>query len=132
MSFVLDASVAACWAFDDEDHPKAAEALDRLRNEEAHAPSLWRLEVYNVLLVNERRGRISEADARLYLASLRRLPIRLDFEPAEAELLRLARTYGLSAYDAAYLELAVRLGQPLATLDRHLAEAASSAGAAVL
>ena len=132
MAFVLDASVAACWAFDDEDHPKAAEALDRLVREAAHAPSLWRLEIYNVLLVSERRGRISEADTQAYLASLRRLPIHLDFAPVEADLLRLARTYALSAYDAAYLELALRLGQPLATLDRHLAGAAASAGVAVL
>jgi len=90
---------------------------------------LFRLEVCNVVLVNERRGRISEVDGKAFLRSLARLPIQLDFEPVEPELLRLARTFGLSAYDAAYLELALRLDLPLATLDDRLARAGVAAGA---
>jgi len=129
MGFVIDASVAACWAFSDEDHPKASQALERLRNETARASGLFRLEVCNVALVNERRGRISEVDGKAFLRSLARLPIQLDFEPVEPELLRLARTFGLSAYDAAYLELALRLDLPLATPDDRLARAGVAAGA---
>ena len=64
MPFVLDASVAACWAFDDEDHPVAAVALERIRADEAIAPSLWWFEVRNTLIVNERRGRLSEEIGR--------------------------------------------------------------------
>ena len=62
MPFVLDASVAACWAFDDEDHPVAALALERIRADEARVPSLWWFEVRNTLIVNERRGRLTESD----------------------------------------------------------------------
>jgi hypothetical protein len=58
MPFVLDASIAACWAFDDEDHPVAALALERVRTDEARVPSLWWFEVRNTLIVNERRGRL--------------------------------------------------------------------------
>jgi predicted nucleic acid-binding protein len=132
MGFVIDASVAACWAFGDEDHPVATQALERLRSEVAHAPSLFRLEVCNVVLVNERRGRITETDGKAFLRSLARLPIQRDVEPVEPELLRLARTFGLSAYDAAYLELALRLGLPLATLDGRLGRAAVDAGAGLV
>jgi predicted nucleic acid-binding protein len=132
VAFVLDASVAACWAFDDEDHPKASQALERLRSEEAYAPVLWRFEICNLLVVNERRGRIDERDAGLVLRSLARLPIHLDAQAVESDLLKLARSFRLSAYDAAYLELAARLGLPLATLDGRLAQAAQSAGVALL
>ncbi len=132
MAFVLDASIAACWAFDDEDHPKAREALERLRSEEAYAPVLWRFEICNLLVVNERRGRIEERDTGLVLRSLARLPIQLDAQALAADLLKLARSCRLSAYDAAYLELAARLGLPLATLDQRLAQAAESAGVALL
>ncbi len=132
MAFVLDASVAACWMFDDEDHPKAAEALQRLRAEEAHAPILWRFEIYNIVSVNVRRGRVAESQGRAFLRSLSRLPIHLDAEPVEGELMRLARAHELSAYDAAYLEVAYRHGMPLATLDRRLERAAEAAGVAVL
>ena len=60
MPFVLDASIAACWAFDDEDHPVAALALERVRTDEARVPSLWWFEVRNTLIVSERRGRLTE------------------------------------------------------------------------
>jgi predicted nucleic acid-binding protein len=124
MPFVLDASIAACWAFQDEAHPDAAAALVRIRAEEALVPSLWWFEIRNILVVNERRKRIAEADTAIFLRGLARLPICMDRSPDEATVLRLARTHGLSVYDASYLELALREAVPLATLDSALAAAA--------
>ena len=87
-------------------------------------PSLWWFEIRNILVVNERRKRITESGTRSFLRGLNRIPIRVDRVPVEAEVLRLARAHRLSVYDAAYLELACREGLPLATLDRDLAGAA--------
>jgi predicted nucleic acid-binding protein len=126
MPFVLDASVAACWAFDDEDHPSARKALDRLQWDEAVVPTLWWLEMRNVLVVSERRGRIDTIKTHGFLRELSRLPITPDHEPAEAVMMDAARTHRLSVYDAAYLELADRLAAPLATLDDRLARAAQA------
>lgn len=124
MAFVLDASVTACWAFEDEEHPLADLALLRVRTEDAVVPSLWWFEVRNILVVNERRKRITESGTASFLRELTRIPIRVDRVPVEAEVLRLARAHRLSVYDAAYLELARREGLPLATLDQDLASAA--------
>ena len=110
MPFVLDASIAACWAFEDEDHPVAAVALERIRTDEARAPSLWWFEVRNTLLVNERRGRLTEADVAAFLRGLSRLGVTLDRTPDEAALLALARRHRLTVYDASYLELTQREG----------------------
>lgn len=132
MPFVLDASIAACWAFDDENHPIAAAAFERIRTDEARAPSLWWFEMRNVLLVNERRGRISEADTTGFLRDLSRLGVTLDQSPDEGELLRLARRHNLTAYDAGYLELARRNALPLATLGADLASAARAEGLTLL
>ena len=123
MPFVLDASVAACWLFDDEDHPHARHALARIRGDEAWVPSLWWFEVRNTLLVSERRGRLTEADTTAFLAALSRLAISVDRTPGD-DVLALARRRNLTVYDAAYLELARRADLPLATLDRRLALAA--------
>lgn len=128
MAFVLDASVAACWAFEDEDHPLAARALDRLRAEPALVPALWWFEVRNVLIVNERRGRLTEAITAAFLRAVARLDIAIDRTPDSAAVLALARVHRLSVYDAAYLELAQRAGAPLATLDAALARAARGEG----
>jgi predicted nucleic acid-binding protein len=128
MAFVVDASVAASWAFQDEGHPMATTALLRLNVEEAQVPSLWWFEVRNTLLVNERRGRITEADATAFLQDLRRLTILFDRDPDETAVLALARRHRLTVYDASYLELALRLGLPLASLDRALREAATACG----
>jgi predicted nucleic acid-binding protein len=125
MSFVLDASVAACWAFQDEDHPDAAAAFDRIGPEDCVVPCLWWFEVRNVLIVNERRGRIAEADVSTFLLHLSRLPVRIDRAPDESAVLRIARVHRLSVYDAAYLELARRENVPLATLDAELRRAAA-------
>src|SRR4029077_18463961 len=124
MPFVLDASIAACWAFEDEDHPVAALALERIRTDEARAPGLWWFEVRNTLIVNERRGRLTENDTAAFLRGLARLGVTVDRSPEEAEVLAPARGHGLSVYDAAYLELARRDGVALATLDGDLETAA--------
>jgi predicted nucleic acid-binding protein len=124
MPFVLDASVTACWAFEDEDHLVAALALERVRFDEAHVPSLWWFEVRNTLIVNERRKRLTESVTADFLRELARLAVTVDRSPKEADVLMLARKHRLTVYDAAYLELARREGLPLATLDRALAGAA--------
>ncbi len=124
MPFVLDASVAACWAFADEDHPIAALALERMRTDKACVPSLWWFEIRNTLVVNERRKRLTEGDTATFLRAIARLRITFDRAPEDADVLALARRRRLSVYDASYLELARRAGAPLATLDVALANAA--------
>jgi predicted nucleic acid-binding protein len=124
MPFVLDASLAACWAFDDDYHPVAALALERARTDAALVPSLWWFEVRNTLIVSERRGRLTESDTATFLHGLAHLRVTIDRSPEEADVLSLARHRGLIVYDAAYLELARRQGAPLATLDAALAAAA--------
>lgn len=132
MAFVLDASITACWAFDDEDHPDASLAFDRMRTEEGVVPCLWWFEVRNILIVNERRRRITESDTASFLLNLSLLRLRVDPSPDENALLRLARAHRLSAYDAAYLELAQRERLPLATLDADLRRAAAGEGVALV
>ena len=95
MAFVLDASIAACWAFDDEDQPVAALALERIRTDEARVPSLWWFEVRNTLIVNERRGRLTESDTAAFLRGLVRLRVTLDRSPKKGDVLALARHRGL-------------------------------------
>jgi predicted nucleic acid-binding protein len=131
MAFVLDASITACWAFQDEDHPDARLAFHQMRSEEAVVPCLWWFEVRNILVVNERRRRIAEPDTAAFLLNLSKLRIRIDRAPDESAVLRLARTHRLSVYDAAYLELAQREGLPLATLDADLKKAAAGEGVAL-
>jgi predicted nucleic acid-binding protein len=126
MPFVLDASTTACWAFSDESEPVADAARDQLIYDAAFAPSLWWFEVRNAMIVNERRKRIGEDDTVAFLAKLAVLPILIDRSPDEAGILTLARRHHLTVYDAAYLELARRRGEPLATLDRKLAAAAAA------
>jgi predicted nucleic acid-binding protein len=128
MAFVLDASVSACWAFADEDHAIADAAFSSLQTEQAVVPALWWFEVRNILVVNERRGRIHERETDFFLRALALFRIRIDREPEPAGVLRMARAQGLSVYDAAYLELAYREKLPLATLDRRLGEAARLVG----
>ena len=125
---ILDASVAASWLFSDETEPRADAILARLAEDGAYVPQLWHLEVRNVLLVAERRGRISTEQQREFLDALSELPIRTDSTPDLALAFALARTHGLSFYDAIYLELAQRRNGELATLDTALARAAAAAG----
>lgn len=133
MVFVVDTSVTMAWCFEDEATSSTDELLDRLRDEEAHVPEVWRLEVTNVLLVAERRGRISEGQSRRFITLLERLPIRVTPSAGSlTEALDVGRRHQLSAYDASYLELAERLGSPLATLDRRLTDACHAAGVPLL
>lgn len=132
MAFVLDASIVLCWAFDDEDQPMATLALERLRQEQAWAPGIWWFEVRNVLLMGERRGRLTETHSLRFLHWLSRLEIHIDRDPDEALLQVHARTHKLTIYDAAYLELAQREALPLATLDRGLRAAALASGVPLL
>ncbi len=126
--FVLDASVALAWCFEDESNAHAMGILERLENEHAVVPALWLLEVGNALLGAERRSRLSQAESIRFLELLRQLPIRVEETPhprAWGEILSLARAHHLSTYDAAYLDLAMRLAVPLATLDNTLQQAAA-------
>jgi predicted nucleic acid-binding protein len=129
--FVLDGSVALSWCFPDESTETGRRALESLAEAVVAVPGLWFLEVANALAVGERRGRLSADETTGALRLLARLPIQIDDRtgfPLAADLLALARSHGLSAYDAAYLELARRLSCPLATLDRRLQAAAVAAG----
>ena len=131
MAFVLDASVSACWAFADEGHPVADAAFSRIQAVEAVVPALWWFEMRNILIVNERRGRIQERDTEIFLRALGQFRIRVERCPEGTEMLRIARAQKLSVYDAAYLELAYREKMALATLDRRLGEAARVMGVEV-
>lgn len=128
--FVLDCSVTMGWCFDDEADGLTRRALALLRNATAYVPSIWFLEVANVLLVAERRRRIKKVDSVRFCALLRSLPIIE--EPSAGwdcttQALDLGREHGLSAYDAAYVDLAVRTGRPLATRDQKVAAACREA-----
>jgi predicted nucleic acid-binding protein len=126
--FVLDCSIAVSWCFEDESTPATDALLERVRDESALVPALWHLEVGNVLLQAERRGRINASDITTRLELMMALPILTDEETtarAFREVLILARAEKLTTYDAAYLELAMRHGVPLATKDRQLKEAAN-------
>ena len=132
-TFVLDCSLTVAWFFEDETNAYAEAVEDSLEGAMAVAPSLWPLEVANALLVGERRKRATEAKAATFLVLLQSLPITIDDETATRawrESLHLARAHQLSVYDAAYLELALRRGLPLATLDGKLKAAAAAVGVA--
>ncbi len=125
--FVLDASVAVAWCFDDESTPAAWALLDQLRGTPAHVPALWTLEVGNILLGAEKRRRITQARTIEFLGILGELDIHVDSEQAGRafrDVLPLARERRITTYDATYLELAMRLGLPLGTKDKALARAA--------
>ena len=128
MRFVLDASIAITWAMGDEDHPLADLAFAELRSGSARVPGIWWYEIRNILVLSERRNRISESDSGQFLRDLEQLSISVDFSQSGTQVMDLSRKYKLSVYDAAYLALAMRDGLPLATLDRALQEAARDAG----
>ncbi|MFD4422408.1 type II toxin-antitoxin system VapC family toxin [Agromyces sp. NPDC058484] len=132
MAFVLDASVTLAWCFEDEATTESDALLARLRSDTATAPSIWVFEIANALTVAQRRGRLVEAKALLFASTLRSLPIEVAPVQPMASIMAVAMTHGLSAYDAAYLELAERTGRPLAALDGRLRDAAITAGVDVL
>lgn len=129
--FVLDTSVAAAWFFPNEVTDYTERILDQVQQTGAVVPTIWPLEIANVLLVGERRRRLTEAQAEHLVAFLQDLPIRIAESGSMAALratLALGRPQGLSTYDASYLELAMREGLPLATQDARLRAAAQRVG----
>ena len=131
---VLDASVALTWCFKNEATAAADRVLERLAAEAASVPAIWHLEIANVLALSERRRRITPAGSAEFIALLETLEIVIDEEtPSRAlgRVLDLARAERLTAYDAAYLELAMRLGVPLASKDGDLCDAAERVGVSV-
>jgi predicted nucleic acid-binding protein len=131
--FILDCSVTMAWFFKDEANAYAKAVRRSLSSVDAVVPGLWPLEVANILVLGERRQRSTEVEASKWLRYLQILPIRVDDEMtarAWSDILHVARSYDLSAYDASYLELAIRLGLPLASLDDKLNATAASAGVA--
>ena len=132
---VLDASVALTWCFKNEATAAADRVLGRLAAEAASVPAIWHLDIANVLALSERRRRITPADTAEFIALLETLEIVVDEEtPSRAfgRVLDLAREERLTTYDAAYLELAMRLGVPLASKDADLCDAAERLGVSVL
>jgi predicted nucleic acid-binding protein len=127
MDFILDASIAAAWVLEDEQSDLADQVIDSLSTKIAVVPHLWALEMGNILLMAERRGRIDSAKRLLMLSAIQDLGVSEEPQPPSitfGSLQDLAAKHRLSAYDAAYLELAVRLQLPLATLDEALRRAA--------
>lgn len=133
--FVLDCSIAISWCLKDENNDYADEALALLQTNvgtvEAVVPGIWSLEIVNTLLVSERRQRLTSTQVQAAIALFESMAIVVDQLTARAalhETLALGRDYNLAAYDAAYLELAIRRGLPIATSDSRLAQAASACG----
>jgi predicted nucleic acid-binding protein len=136
-SFVLDCALTMTWCFQDETSDYSDRVLDYLgsnsEENQAMVPSLWSLEVVNVLRVAEKTSRLSEAESLHFLDLLSNLPIKVDIEPlTPKDVLMIARSYQLTSYDASYLLLALRYAIPLATLDSALKSAAQKANIPLL
>jgi len=134
LSFVLDTSVTMAWLFEDEATRNTESLLDRLNTEEALVPILWTYEVGNVLLMAERRKRITEAQGKRFAHLLQSLPILVSEpqpNPLWGNAVVVAREYDLSVYNGTYLDLAMQQGMPLATRDKALMKAARKAGVAI-
>lgn len=129
---VLDCSVVCAWLLADESVPEADSILDQVGGGGAIAPGIWWAELRNVLIMAERRRRISPSQTSAALGAVEALGIMLDHAADGATVMRLARDYRISVYDALYLELAIREQRPLATLDRALGKAAESEQVRVL
>ncbi len=135
MNFVLDCSITMTWCFEDEATEFTDSLLDNLAQAIAKVPSIWFLEVANVLAISERRGRTNQAKITQFLQLLSGLPIIVDVKTGEkafTDVLTIARAHRLTSYDAAYLELALREALPLATLDEGLKRVALNIGVATL
>ena len=134
MAFVLDNSVVSGWYLTGQSTDYSQAIAARLEVDKALVPALWQLELANVLKTACTKGRLSHAQARQILDVLAQLPIEVDTgaPPGQRQLFELAMRFNLSSYDAAYLELAMRHGLPLATQDEQLKLAATAAGVGVL
>ncbi len=125
--FVLDNSVVMSWFFKDESNRYAQDVFDGLLTDEAIVPTVWPLEFGNALLIAERKKRLTEPDTVRFLSLIKTFPIVVDHDTHDQtlnEVVLLARTHRLTTYDASYLDLAMRLELPIATLDADLAKAA--------
>ena len=131
---VIDASVSAAWVFDDESDPGAETVLAEIISGEVIGvvPEHWKAEIVNAIMYGEMRGRISWEAIPGSLSELNGLQIMTDTTPDILDALDLARLYGLTVYDALYLELAIRRNASIATLDDKLRRAASQAGVIAL
>ena len=131
--FVLDNSVAMRWHLESEkvsDQKYAVSVLTSLAEVTALVPNLWHLEAANVLLGAEKRRDTTIGEIERFIAQLENLPIHVDSQTANqsfSRIMTLAREYKLSSYDASYLELAIREGLPIASLDKNLLKAAKKA-----
>jgi predicted nucleic acid-binding protein len=135
VTLVLDGSATLAWIYPDERTEAILAVFDRVIQKGAFVPSLWRIEVANGLTAGLRRGRITAPERDASLVDLADLAIHIDHETHKhiwVETLQLADQHRLSVYDATYLELAVRLSVPLATLDRELRTAATAEGITLL
>ena len=134
-AFIIDSSITMAWCFADETTPGSSRVLDRLEDETALVPAHWFLEVTNVLAMAEKRKRMTAAKSAEFLSLLGTLDIEVDDEAAGRafdHLLPLCRSHGLTSYDAAYLELAIRRRLPLASLDDELRKGARALGVELL
>jgi len=131
---VIDASVALAWCFPDESAADPIRVLDELKFRKGIVPGHWSIEISNAILAGERRHRLTAADVSRFLTLLHELSFTVDpftSQRATGHILPLARATGLSAYDAAYLDLAMREGLELVTLDSKLSKAAKASGGVV-
>lgn len=131
-AFVVDASMAAAWVLPDERSALADDLLDRIEAEAGLVPSIFWHEVRNVLLKVERSGRGRPAATDAALRRLKQLPLSIAEDRGDAAVMTLARRHNLTAYDAAYLDVAIGSALPLATADRRLAAGAKAGGVIVL
>lgn len=132
MAFVLDCSATLPWFLEDERTAFTDSLLFGAKRADYWVPGIWSLEFPNALLVAERKRRIDRARRIEALDQIQLLQIRVDGEPVDLKVISsIAEKHDLSTYDAAYLELAIRRGLGLVTLDRELAQAASSEGVSV-
>lgn len=132
--FVLDCSVTMAWCFEDEKNDFSDKLLKSLNSSKAIVPAVWSLEVQNVLYVAERKKRISREQSTIFINFLNELPIEIDLTLSDfinKKILEISRKYSISAYDAAYLELALRKDIPFASLDKMLNDASKKAGVSI-
>lgn len=128
MTLVIDASAVLGLALPDETNRTAQRVLDQVHRIGAIVPVIWWYEVRNVLMKHEQQRRLVPGQTSAFLSRLRSLNIALDPDPLSETVVEMARQHMLSVYDAAYFELAVRHGLPLATLDTGITSAARRAG----
>jgi predicted nucleic acid-binding protein len=131
VSVVVDASVTMAWCFGDEATAYTEAVLDYIRDSGSVVPGIWPLEVANTLLIGERRGRLTVVKTALFIDLLRDLPVAVDDQTignAWGSITALGRQYAITAYDACYVDLAIRRRLPLATVDNRMTDVASQLG----